>query len=69
MAAPYEYEDLQEARIKSLETLNNKYDPTGKLNEIRLPPLRRRQEASRPRFYVPSQQYVTSHDSPSGDSP
>ncbi|KAL8667420.1 MAG: hypothetical protein Q9202_000636 [Teloschistes flavicans] len=55
MAAPYEYEDVQEAQIKSLETLNNKYDPTGKLNEIRLPPLRRRQEASRPRFYVPSQ--------------
>ena len=56
MAAPFDYDDLQEDHIKSLEALNNKHDPTGKLNQLRIPPLRRRQQASRPKFYEPSQQ-------------
>lgn len=63
MAAPYDYDDLHEDSIKSLEVLNNKHDPSGKLNELRLPPYRKRQQASRPKFYDPSQQSVQIHDS------
>ncbi|KAG7005093.1 hypothetical protein G7Y79_00021g049600 [Physcia stellaris] len=59
MSAPFAYEDLQEGHIKSLEALNNRHDPTGKLNELRLPPLRRRQQASRPKFYEPTQHSST----------
>lgn len=62
MSTPFDYEDLQEGHIKSLEALNNRHDPTGKLNELRLPPLRKRQQASRPKFYEPTQQQV--HESP-----
>jgi len=58
MASPFEYEDLMSEKIKSLEAHNNQYDPTGKLNELRLPPKRKQQAAARPKFYNPEQQYA-----------
>ena len=56
MAAPFKYEDLMEDSIKSLKAHNKKYDPTGKLNELQLPPKRRQQVVSRPKIYHPNQQ-------------
>ncbi|KAL8792381.1 MAG: hypothetical protein Q9195_004994 [Heterodermia aff. obscurata] len=64
MAAPYDYDDLQEESIRSLEALNNKHDPSGKLNDLRLPPYRMRQQASRPKFYDPSQHSLINLDVP-----
>ena len=47
---PFEYEDLLSKSIKFLEDKNNRTDPTGKLNELRLPPKRRQQAAALPKF-------------------
>lgn len=55
---PYEYEDLLSKGIKILEDKNNRTDPTGKLNELRLPPKRRQQAAALPKFDNAEQQYV-----------
>ncbi|KAL2058720.1 hypothetical protein ABVK25_000011 [Lepraria finkii] len=59
MAAPFEYVDLMEGYIKSLEARNSKLDPTGKLNEVRIPPERQQQAASPPQFYNADQHYAT----------
>jgi hypothetical protein len=58
MASPFEYEDLMSEKIESLKVHNNQYDPTGKFNELRLPPKRKQQAAARPKFYNPEQQYA-----------
>ena len=55
---PFEYEDLLSKSIKVLEDRNNRTDPTGKLNELRLPPKRRQQAAALPKFDNAEQQYV-----------
>lgn len=55
---PFEYEDLLSKSIKILEDKNNRTDPTGKLNELRLPPKRRQQAAALPKFDNAEQQYV-----------
>ena len=56
MAAPFEYVDLMEGDIKSLEARNNKFDPTGKLNKLQIPPKRQQQAASHLQFYNADQQ-------------
>ena len=55
---PFKYEDLLSKSIKFLEDKNNRTDPTGKLNELRLPPKRREQAAALPKFDNVDQQYV-----------
>lgn len=58
MAFPFVYEDLMSENIKSLEAYNNRFDPTGRLNELRLPPKRKQQAAARPKIYNLEQQYA-----------
>lgn len=38
MAAPVEHEDPMERNSKHLEAYNNRVDPSGRVNELRIPP-------------------------------
>lgn len=53
-ASPFPYEDTLESSIQSLIAHNNKFDPTGKLNDLRIPPHRVQQSLRRPKWYSPS---------------
>lgn len=52
--SPFPYEDTLESSIQSLIARNNKFDPTGKLNDLRVPPRRVQQSLRRPKWYSPS---------------
>ncbi len=52
--SPFSYEDSLESSIQSVIARNNKFDPTGKLNDLRIPPRRVQQSLRRPKWYSPS---------------
>ena len=52
--SPFPYEDALESSIQSLIALNNRYDSTGKLNDLLVPPRRVQQSLHRPKWYSPS---------------
>ena len=52
--SPFPYEDTLESSIQSLIARNNRFDPTGKLNDLRVPPRRVQQSLRRPKWYSPS---------------
>lgn len=52
--SPFLYEDTLESSIQSVIAHNNRFDPTGKLNDLRIPPRRVQQSLRRPKWYSPS---------------
>lgn len=52
--SPFPYEDTLESSIQSVIARNKKFDPTGKLNDLRIPPRRLQQSLRRPKWYSPS---------------
>ena len=62
---PFPYEDIMESDIQSLIELNNRYDPTGTANKLRLPPRRLQQRLHRAKWYDPKQHEASPHVSAS----
>lgn len=51
---PFPYEDTLESSIQSLIAHNNRFDPTGKSNDLRVPPHRIQQSLRHPKWYSTS---------------